>query len=443
MGLASVRGGRWLERILPDGTTPQEKRLLATHLAAAFLTGLCMGILFLADAIVAKTLEASALAVTTINILMGAGFLASLFWGGAMRHRPKAPFIIGAAVVGRLALALTGAWVNTAWYVAMVGLAWFAQAMIVTAQASIVRQAYAPERRDQLFGISISVASLARLLATVGGGWILDWNEETYRLIFVGAGVAGFGGALLLARLERQAAPQGTSAAGARPYRPLQEPSWGAGWRGAKESARLVLRILREDRDFRRFEGNFFIYGIAFLALMPIVPIFLVHDLQLDYARIGLARGLMVQAGVILLSPVLGRVMRATGPVRFCGSIFGVLALYPALLFLSATAAGTAQIGLVYSAFLAFGLAMAGVSLAWNLSSIHFSGEEDPSAYQAVHSVLVGLRGVSAPVLGYLVIQIGSARLGFVLTAALFALAALRMARMARSYRPRPQSKGN
>ena len=258
----------------------------------------------------------------------------------------------------------------------------------------------------------------------------------------MGAGVAGFGGAILLAQLEKRSTPTATGTAGAGPYRPLQEPGWGAGWRGAKESARLVWRILSEDRDFRRFEGNFFIYGIAFLALAPIVPLFLVHDLQLDYTRIGLARGLMAQSGVILLSPVLGRLMRTTGPVRFCSGVFGVLALYPALLFVSASAAGGAQIGFVYSAFLAFGLAMAGVSLAWNLSSIHFSGDEDPSAYQAVHSVLVGLRGVSAPVLGYLVLQIGSSRLGFVLTAALFAAAALRMAHMARSYRPRSQSGG-
>jgi len=132
-------------------------------------------------------------------------------------------------------------------------------------------------------------------------------------------------------------------------------------------------------------------------------------------------------------------VLRARGPVRFCGAVFAVLAAYPALLLFSAYASGTLQIGAVYAAFLALGSAMAGVGLAWNLSSIHFSGDEDPSSYQAVHSVLVGLRGVGAPLLGFLVIQLASARAGFVLTAALFALAALRMTRMARSYQPRAQ----
>ena len=80
-----------------------------------------------------------------------------------------------------------------------------------------------------------------------------------------------------------------------------------------------------------------------------------------------------------------------------------------------------------------FATAMAGVSLAWNLSSLHFAGEEDPSAYQTVHTVLVGVRGLGAPFLGFAVIRAASTLHGFALSAALFMLAALLMARMARA----------
>jgi len=416
---------------LPAGLAPRERHLLAIHLPAAFLTGLCMGVLFLADTIVAKTLDGSNLSVTLINVLMGAGFLSTLFTSGMMRNRRKGPFILGAALVGRLALGLTGAWIHTVWYVAMIGIAWFAQALIVTAQVSIIQRAYERDRRDQIFGVSISVDMTARLLATVGAGWIMDWNEASYRWIYAVAGLAGLGGAILLARLERHS-EAGTSAGATPLFRPLGEAGWAAGWRGARDSARQFWQILSGDATFRRFERNFFIYGIAFLALTPIVPIFLVHDLQLDYARIGLARGLMAQAGMILFSPVLGRLMQRTGPVRFSGGVFAILTLFPLLLLVSVYVTAPLRIGFVYAGFLAFGIAMAGVNLAWNLSSIHFSGTEDPSSYQGVHSTLVGARGVIAPFLGYAVIQTASTRVGFGFTALLFLTAAFLMVRMGR-----------
>ena len=417
--------------IVPDDLTAKERSLLGIHLASAFLTGISMGVLFLADTIVAKTLGGSNFSVTLINLLMGAGFLSTLFTSGMMRNRRKGPFLIGAALVGRVALGLTGLWVHTAWYITMVGLAWFGQALIVTGQVSIIQKAYGVERRDQLFGLSLSVNMLARLLATVGAGWVMDWNESTYRIVYAVAGLAGLVGAVLLDRMERRSL-EGTSPGSESIYRPLGEAGWAAGWRGARESAQHLWRILREDTAFRRFERNFFIYGIAFLALMPIVPIFLVHDLELDYARIGLARGLMAQSGMILFGPLSGRVMRRSGPMRFSSRVFALLSLYPFLLLLSAYFPGSFQISLVYAGFLAFGIAMAGVNVAWNLSSIHFAGDADPSSYQAVHSVLVGARGVVAPLLGYAIVQTASTRAGFALTAGLFLTAAFLMARMAR-----------
>jgi hypothetical protein len=50
-----------------------------------------------------------------------------------------------------------------------------------------------------------------------------------------------------------------------------------------------------------------------------------------------------------------------------------------------------------------------------------------------VHTVLVGGRGIGAPLLGYLVIQIATNLHGFALSAVLFGLAALQMARLGRA----------
>jgi len=276
-----------------------------------------------------------------------------------------------------------------------------------------------------------------RLLTTVIVGRLLDWNEHAYGVIFALAGVAGFAGMILMARMEAGLDRTAGRVRGDGFYRPLEEPGLAAGIRSMRESAGRVVRILRDDHRFRRFEVYFFIYGIAFLAMLPIVPLFLVHDLGLDYTRIGLARGLMGQSSLILLAPFMGRWMRRVGPVRFCGWVFSTLALYPLCLLLSGILPPIFAVPFVYAAFVSFGTAMAGVTVAWNLSSIHFAGDEDPSSYQAVHSTLVGLRAVTAPLLGFAIIRISSSLHGFVLCAGLFATAGFLMTRMARRDRDR------
>ncbi len=435
MGSGQSQIARVLATLWPQDLDAGERRAFRLHILSAFLTGCYGTILNLSDTILPKTLGGSALDVTFLNIIIGASYLASAFWAGAMMNRPKAPFILAASIVGRLGLGLTGLWQSPAWFIAVVGLSWVSQAMIVSAQVSIIQRVYRPQNREQVFGATVSFDTAARLVLMVLIGKILDWNEGTYRLLYVALGVVGFAGSLLMMRMEA-GVDYGHRLERRTPlYRPLKEPGFIAGLRSVRDSVRLVGRILSEDAPFRRFESNFFLYGLAFLSLVPIVPLYLVNDLALDYTRIGIARGLMGQAGLILFSPLMGILMRRLKPVVFCAWVFGFLASYPLLLLISWFVPEGLRVPTVYAAFLCFGIAMAGVGLAWNLSSLHFAGEDDPSAYQTVHTVLVGGRGIGAPFLGYLIIQVASNVAGFGVSAGLFVLASIQMARLARALR--------
>lgn len=453
---------RLLGAIFPEDLAPRERRLLRLHLWGSALGGIGMGVLQLSDAILVKTLAASPLEVTVLSLLTTTGFLAALFWGGAMARRRKAPFVIAAAVVGRLGMGLIGISTDTRWFILIYALAWLAQGVFVAAQTSILQHAYRDAQRGRLFGLAISAMTLLRLVATVAAGWLLDWNEQSYGLIYLAAGIAGFAGSWLLTRMERDSSDWRTAvsdgatrsqspipdvvAGEIRPradatgsaarddvgYRPLGPPSLAAGLRSMRESAALVVRILREDHRFRHFQRNFFIYGIAFLSLLPVVPLFLVHDLGLDYGQIGLAKGLMGQAGMLFLPPLLGKLLERIKPVRFCARVFAFLGLFPALLVCAGLAPQPLRIPLVYAAFAAWGIGMSGVALAWHLSSIEFAGAEDSSSYQSVHLVLTGVRGGFAPLLGFGVIQLGSNLYGFAVSVVLFLIASFLMARMAR-----------
>ncbi len=426
--------------------TQSEKKLLKLHLCSAALSGISMGVLSLSDTILTKTLGGSELAVTILTGMTGAGFLLSIFWAGLLENRPKAPFIIWAALTGRLGLAFCGISTAPAWFITVVGLAWIAQAMITSAQVSIIRSSYPEKKRNQLFGCAVSIMTLSRLIVTVMLGKILDLNEHAYVLAFVVAGLCGVAGGYLLARMEKPVISktmvkndkrESTDKSDDCFYHPLREQRLNQGLQSVRASIHTVGSILKNDRRFRRFEFIFFIYGIAFLSLLPIIPYFLVHQLNMDYTNIGLAKGLMAQLGIILLTPFLGRKLDELKPIRFCARVFGFLACFPVLLIAAEWSQGFQDglltIPLTFAAFLCFGIAMGGISLAWNLSSIHFAGDRDPSAYQSVHSVMVGIRGVGAPVIGYLVMHYFSCSAGFAQSAALLISASILMTRMSRN----------
>lgn len=445
-----ARSPAWHRAWFPGALPPGEAGLLRLHLASSMLTGIVNGALNLADVTLAKTLGGSALQVTALTVLTGLAFLGALFLGGAMQGRRKAPFILLFGIVGRLGLWLLAAAGDPRWFLAVIALSSLTQGLIISAQVSIIKRAYQEENRSSLFGLCVSATTLFQLLTSVAFGWLMDWNEGAYPIYFGLAGVAGFFGAFLLAqmevRIDRNGAsrtdPEGAGPDGAwsgppsppllEAYRPMALPTVATTMRSMRGSIRLVLQILRQDQDFFRYERNFFLYGIAILAIGPVVPLFLVHDLGMDYGLIGIAKGFLGQAGMIVLTPLLGPPLRRLGPVRFSARSFAFLALHPLLLALAGLALPGLRLPLVFLAFAVFGVAMAGVNLVWSLSGIFFARDEDPSSYQSAHTALTGVRGGLAPLLGYGVMQAGSKILAFFLSGALFLVAAALMARMAR-----------
>jgi len=294
--------------ILPRDLTSRERGFLRLHLLSSLFSGIVWGSMNFADVTLAKTLAADAFQVTLLNLLIGVSYLGSLFFVGMMRGRPKALFILLFAVAGRLGFWLLPFSRQPGWFIFVLGLAWACHAMILVAQVSILQRAYPARHCAALFGLSFSIAMAMNLATSVALGWLHEWNDHAYAIYYGLAGTAGFLGAVLLARLDRRidrlAAVRGPAAerdlaavgaidAGADPaapaYRPMGTPGLGAAVRSMRASSALVLRILRDDGRYRRFQVNFFLYGIAYLAIVPVVPLFLVHDLRMDYGQMGIA----------------------------------------------------------------------------------------------------------------------------------------------------------
>ena len=144
------------------------------------------------------------------------------------------------------------------------------------------------------------------------------------------------------------------------------------------------VTILRRDRGFRRYETAYMSYGLAFMMLQPVIPIFLVERLHVDYAQASNARGLIFYSMVFVFSPIFGRLLDRSDPVKLSIFAFLLLSLFPiALMFATSVRA-------VYGAFVVYGIAMAAVNIGWTMGPIYFAGKHDSAAYMGAHVALVG-----------------------------------------------------
>jgi predicted MFS family arabinose efflux permease len=187
------------------------------------------------------------------------------------------------------------------------------------------------------------------------------------------------------------------------------------------------LHLLKENKAFAAFERSFSIYGMGFIMMQPIIPIYMVDKLNLSYTNNFLAKGVLSQIGLLLLSPIIGKLHDRMHPFRFISASFALLMVFPILFVISSLWAGEPVVAvvIVFIAYTIFGVAMAGINVAWNMSSIFFAGKDDASMYQSVHVTMTGIRGMIAPVLGFALLKLVGLTSVFIVAAGFLATASL------------------
>jgi hypothetical protein len=413
-----------------------EKLAFREHLFSSAWGGISVGIFILADVILAKTLNAPAWQITLLATLSPAANLFSFYWAGQVVGRRKAGAFLLSGIAGRLAMALLLLWRTPTCLIVLSFLYNVAGALMITALNAIFQSRYTESSRPIRFGIATSIAALFSILASQAAGGLLELHETIFPWLFAASGFAGFMSAYHLYRMER----------GVGERRDLIE--WIrigiAGLRGrvrpaAEEKKRqrlrtgfqMAVRIFKENPHFVRFERDYMIYGFAFLSVLPILPVYIVRDLSMNYAQLSASKGLWAQIGQLILSPILGVALARLRPLRFTGRTFLLLALYPFCLFLS-TFPGFAlsmRFAWVYGALFFYSVAMAGVNLSWTLGSMHFAGKQDASAFQGLHVAMTGVRGLLAPSLGFALYSLVGTWAVFALSTVLFLIAGIMMLR--------------
>ena len=398
--------------------SPIERKTAGILLMAALFNGVVQSLSQTQDIIARKALFARDWQLMLMTMIWPVSNFFSIWWGRFYEKScHKSRYFLLAGIFGRLTL-VYAIWLTTMnEYLVLLGLLFSANSILIPAQNSIYQKNIHHTRRAKVYGYTISLGMLVSVAVTFLAGRILDFHEEHFRWILVGTGIAGFISSVLLSTIR------------------LQEPIVEAPCAKVKirfrdlmlDPIRRTLTLMKTNKAFAAFERDFSIYGMGYIMMQPIIPIYMVDKLQLSYTNNFLAKGILSQVGMLVLSPLIGKLHDRMHPFRFIAASFALLMVFPLLFVLSSLWAGESVLAvvIVFIAYTIFGIAMAGVNLSWNMSSIFFAGKEDASMYQSVHVTMTGIRGLIAPVLGFSLLKIMGINSVFYVAAGFLALAAL------------------
>lgn len=411
-----------------SGLHSLEKKTFTLHLISQIFSGIAIGVVLLQDVILKKTLGGTDFQVMILSLLVSSSFLFSIYGSELVnRSRSRAKTILLIGITAKSFLIILPLFENPVYYIACIAVGAYLDALLLSIWNIVFKHNYSEKNRSRLYSYATSFQTVFVLIVTTVSGYLLDMNSSVYKILFPAAGVFGILVYWSLARMINLSMDDYSG------KNKKQKTYYSL--RLIKDIAILPLRntarIFRENKPFLRFEAYFFLYGMAFMVLSPVIPVFLVDDLKLSYSPISFAKGLIFHSALIIFTPLMGRYHGTGNPAKFCGYVFSILALFPLVLV---SAKHFVSMGLitdtdivVYISFFIFGFAMSGVTIAWALSSIFYAPKNEVSNYQAVHITLTGVRGIFSPALGYAVMKIFDIEYSFYLSALLFLLGGIMM----------------
>lgn len=404
-------------------TVSLERKTFTLHLISQVFSGISAGIVLLQDIILKKSLGGTDFQVMLLAMLGSTALLVSIYGSELVnRSANRAKVILVIGVTAKSFLIILPFFDTPVIYISFIAICAYLDSLLLSIWNIVFKHNYTHANRSKLYSYASTIQTIFILFVTTASGYFLDLNKDSYRILFPISGVFGIMVYYSLAKMINLSTDEYTGRFNTtKTYYSLKL---------IKDIAvlplRNTLRIFNQNRAFLRFEVYFFLYGMAFMVISPVVPVFLVDDLHLGYSPISVAKGMIFHSALILFTPLMGRYHGKGNPAKFCGYVFSLLALFP-LVLVSSKHSGVLFPGFnvdlsVYTAFFIFGAGMSGLTIAWTLSSIFYAPKNEVSNYQAVHITLTGVRGIFSPALGYAVMKIFQIEYSFYLSAFLFLL---------------------
>lgn len=360
--------------------------------------------------ILAKGLGASLLQITLLIALKPAASLFSIYWSALVHKRPDRlrSNVIIAALIGHLPFLLFP-FISNGWFIVGAGALFLMMKRgMMPAWMEIIKLNVPDQKRERTFsqGSSISYLGMA-LLAIFFAKW-MDMSPDIWRILFPITALLSLCRIFFQWRIPITKLPEEKNSISVKEA--LIKP-WRETW-----------NLLKTRPDFLRYQIGFMLGGGGLMIMQPALPFYFDHVLKMSYTEFALAIAIFKGIGFALTSRIWASLFSRMHIYRFSSFVTLLAALFPLGILL-----GQWQLLWVYVAYFAYGIMQAGSELSWHLSGPTFSKNEDSSAYSAVNVVMVGVRGLFAPILGSLLCGYSSAALVLLLGGGLCALASLQL----------------
>ncbi|MHB9022918.1 MAG: MFS transporter [Armatimonadota bacterium] len=386
---------------------------------AAWLAGLFAGMSVPFFGVIARRMHASAFEIALLISAPFLGHLLSMVVAWHMQNRPKKPYVFWLGTIARGSL-LFMAFAHTP--PVFIGIIIFSQLVgcfTAPAYASIMKDAYPDHCRGRLMGmvrIGMTTAAMIGGLSTgrlldhglpmtwilllAGGAALLIAHELQRNLwrVVVAAGIVGV--ALLSVPLLRQPISYQiifpiAGVLGVLSLWMFNHLPEGKVTADPEKRFNVLegLATLVTDRRFGLYSLGFFIFGFGNLLQSPLIPLFQVDELRISNQWVGIL--VLVNSGAsAIFYAIWGRLLDRYSPFLTVIASFAIWGLSP---FVYANAHHVPEL-LVASVLT--GIAMPGIDLTWLNAVLHFTEREHIARYAALHTFLVGIRGLLAPFVG-------------------------------------------
>lgn len=388
----------------------REKHTFYLLLLGSIFNGLSLGVLLLQEFILRKTLFGNLFEITVLVMIQPVSNLFSIFFYFLSRYfKRKNDFFLLIAFFGKLILLFMLITKSSIVFLLIISVFYIFNTFMNPLFSNIMQLNFSKKNRGLVYGIISSVSVLSTLIVSNISGKLLDINENFYKILFSFSAISGFLCCFFYSRIKIRKTKQ----------KKIEEKI------SFLHPFKIILKILKENRDFTNYEIFFFIYGIGYLIILPAIPVYFVDVLKLDYSKISFIRGFLGQLGYIIFFPFVGFFLGRINLFIYSSLTFFLLSFYPLFLLFSSIFPNT--LIFVYISFLFFSISMSAVSVIWDLSSIYFAKENDSSQFQNVHIFLTGIRGMIIPSLGYLILKFSSPKYLFFLSTIFFIFSSLGM----------------
>ena len=357
--------------------SPEIRRALRIDISATLLFTVFAGLTGPVLALVLRReLGATPVQLAVMSSAGGACLLLSLLWAKAFHGRPPLPYLVWPGFVARGVFLLVP-FVSSAWsFVGLVIARDFFGAAVAPAQAAVVERVYPRAQRGRALGLIRAAGAVLGIGLALAAGQLFD--RIGYRWLFVAAALLGMAASL---RLRRLAVP---------------EPETGGA--GAPVSVRGAWLVVRDDRAFRRLLIASFLFGFGCWIQTPAQPLLLVDVLQVSASQLGVCAAVAAVA-TLAGSAYWGWLVDRKSSREALRVMYLLGAMTP-LIYYVAWSPWVLVASAVTDSLVAVGL-----ELVWMMAIIDVAGPQRTAQYVAIGATLAGVRGVTGPLIGGLVIH--------------------------------------